>query len=72
MTKDLSSIPAWVIEKRYGRGSAATAAAILAIQAESAAIVRETAKAILVSWGNTELVEGPAGGEFWAPKSAMA
>ena len=70
--KNLNSIPAWVIEKRYGRGSMATGAAILAIQAGSAAVKRETEKAVLVEWGNTELIEGPAGGEFWVPKSMMA
>ena len=68
---NLNGIPAWVIEKRYGRGSMATAAAILAIQAGSAAVKRETAKALLVEWGNTELLAGPAGGEFWVPKSVM-
>lgn len=70
--KNLSSIPAWVIEKRYGCGSVATGAAILAIQAGSAAVKRETARAVLVEWGNTELVGGPSGGEFWVPKSVMA
>lgn len=69
---NLKKIPAWIIESRYGRGTMATAAAILAIDAGSAAVKRETTKAILVSWGNTELVAGPAGGEFWVPKSVMA
>lgn len=69
---NLNNVPAWVIEKRYGRGTMATAAAILALQAGSAAVKRETAKAVLVEWGNTELMAGPSGGEFWVPKSVMA
>ena len=70
--KNLNGIPAWVIERKYGRGTMATAAAILAIEAGSAAIARETEKAVLVEWGNMELNGGPAGGEFWVPKSLMA
>lgn len=69
---NLNSVPAWVIEKKYGRGTMATAAAILAIQVGSAAVKRETAKAVLVEWGNTELNAGSSGGEFWVPKSVMA
>lgn len=69
---NLSNIPAWVIEKEYGRGSVATAAAILSIDAGSAAVKHETAKAVLVEWGNTELAAGPSGGEFWCPKSVIA
>lgn len=71
-TAYLDSIPAWVIEKKYGRGSVDAAACILALQSGSAAVVRETAKAILVNWGNTELAQGCAGGEFWVPKSVLA
>lgn len=69
--KNLGNVPAWVIEKRYGRGTMATAAAILALQTGSAAVKRETAKAVLIEWGNTELISGSSGGEFWVPKSVM-
>lgn len=68
---NLNTIPAWIIEKNYGKGTIDTTACILAIQSGSAAIVRETAKAILVNWGNTELAGGCAGGEFWCAKSLM-
>ena len=69
---NLKSIPAWVIEKTYGRGTMSTAACILSLQAESAAVVRETEKAILVNWDNTELSKGVSGGEFWVAKSLMS
>lgn len=69
---NLKNIPAWVIEKNYGRGSIDTSACILALQAGSAAVVKETAKAVLVNWGNTELLQGCAGGEFWVAKSLLA
>lgn len=65
---NLNKIPAWVIEKNYGPGSINAAACILSIQAGSAAVVRETAKAVLVHWDNTEPSYRCAGGEFWVPK----
>lgn len=68
---NLKKIPAWVIEKNYGPGSINAAACILSIQAGSAAVVRETAKAVLVHWDNTELFHGCAGGEFWVPKKEL-
>lgn len=72
MKTNLSKVPAWVIEKNYGRGTINTAACILAIQSGSAAVARDTAKAVLVAWQNTELFGGCSGGEFWVAKSLMA
>ena len=68
---DFSSIPYWVIEKNHGHNKWAVAACLLAIDAGSIAVVRETPKAVLVEWGNTELIHGPAGGEFWVAKSLI-
>lgn len=68
---NLARIPGWVITKKYGYGTMDTAAAILALGAGSAAVVRETEKAILVEWGNTELIAGACGGKFWVAKSLI-
>lgn len=69
---NLKSIPSWVIEKKYGSGSVSTAACILSIGAGSAWVERETPKAVLVGWSNTELMQGGSGGEFWVAKSLLA
>lgn len=68
---NLTTVPAWVLEKKYGRTSMTTAAAILALQAGTAAVKKETANAVLIEWDNTQLNTGAIGGEFWCPKSVL-
>ena len=71
MSYRLDSVPAWILDRAYGCGSKSEAACILALHAGSAAVAAETPKAVLVEWQNTELFEGPSGGEFWCPKSLL-
>lgn len=69
---NFNNIPSWVIEKRYGRGTLTAGACILAIDAGHVWVERETAKAILVGWQNTELMSCKVGGgEFWVAKSLL-
>lgn len=68
---NLKAIPAWVIRKAC-RAKYAEAACILSIDSGTACVVRETAKAILVEWHNTELeCCKVCGGEFWVAKSLL-